>query len=91
MQRFLASVLALLMVAFNFLPVLAAPNSINDVKSNYWAAKEINFVVKNSIMTLDDKGYFNPNATMTRIAFVHSLLKVLSNENLNVRIKKIFR
>ncbi len=90
MQRFLASVLALLMVAFNFLPVLAAPNSINDVKSNYWAAKEINFVVKNSIMTLDDKGYFNPNATMTRIAFVHSLLKVLSNENLNVRIKNCF-
>ena len=49
MQRFLASVLAFLMVAFNFLPVLAAPNSINDVKSNYWAAKEINFVVKKNI------------------------------------------
>ena len=90
MQRFLASVLAFLMVAFNFLPVLAAPNTINDVNSNYWASKEINFVVKNSIMNLDDKGYFNPEENMTRIAFVHSLLKVLSNENLNVKIKNCF-
>ena len=90
MQRFLAGVLAFLMVAFNFLPVLAAPNPINDVKSSYWASKEINFVVKNSIMTLDDKGYFNPNESMTRVAFVHSLLKVLSTENLNVKIKNCF-
>ncbi len=90
MKQFLASILSMLMISFNFLPALAAVNSVNDIKSNYWAAKEINYVVNKEIMPTDTKGYFNPNNSVTRVEFVHSLLKVLSNDNLNVKIQNQF-
>ena len=90
MKRFFASLLSVLMLSFNFLPAFAAVSSVNDIKSNYWASKEINFVVGKEIMPADTKGYFNPNNSVTRVEFVHSLLKVLSNDNLNVNIKNQF-
>lgn len=90
MKNFLSAILSLFMICFNFLPALAAAKSVNDIKANYWASKEINFVVDKNIMSADAKGYFNPNNSVTRVEFVHSLLKVLSNDNLNVRIKNHF-
>ncbi|MBR1680534.1 S-layer homology domain-containing protein, partial [bacterium] len=90
MKRFLASILSMLMISFNLLPAFAAVNSVNDIKSNYWAAKEINFVVNREIMPTDTKGYFNPSNSVTRVEFVHSLLKILSNDNLNVNIQNQF-
>ncbi len=90
MKRFLAGLLSVLMVSFNFLPAIAANKITNDVKLGYWASKEINFVVDRAIMNNDAKGYFNPEQSVTRVEFVHSLLKLLSNDNLNIRIKNKF-
>lgn len=90
MKKILSALLSFLMVSFNFLPAFAAVKSVSDVKSNFWASKEINFVVDKDIMPTDAKGYFNPNNSVTRVEFVHSLLKVLSNDNLNVKIKNQF-
>ena len=79
MKKFVSGVMALCLLAFNAIPVLAA--SIADVSQNYWASKEINIVVDNNIMTLSGNR-FNPEGNMTRVEFVNALLKVLSDENL---------
>ena len=87
MKKFVAGLMALCLLALNAVPVLAA--SIADVGPNYWASKEINIVVDNSIMSLSGNR-FNPEGSMTRVEFVNALLKVLSNENLNVNITNKF-
>ena len=87
MKKFVSGLMALCLLALNAVPVLAA--SIADVGSNYWASKEINIVVDNSIMSLSGNR-FNPEGSMTRVEFVNALLKVLSNENLNVNITNKF-
>lgn len=88
MKKFVSGVMALCLLAFNAIPVLAA--SIADVSQNYWASKEINIVVDNNIMTLTGNR-FNPEGNMTRVEFVNALLKVLSDENLNVTISNKFK
>ena len=87
MKKFVSGLMALCLLALNAVPVLAA--SIADVGQNYWASKEINIVVDNSIMSLSGNR-FNPEGSMTRVEFVNALLKVLSNENLNVNITNKF-
>ncbi len=87
MKKIISGVMALCLLALNAIPVLAA--SIADVSQNYWAAKEINLVVNDDIMTLSGNR-FNPEGNMTRVEFVNALLKVLSNENLNVNIANKF-
>ena len=87
MKKFISGVMALCLLALNAVPVLAG--SISDVSVNYWAAKEINSVVTDNIMTLS-ANRFNPEGNMTRVEFVNALLKVLSNENLNVKISNKF-
>ena len=87
MKKFISGVMALCLLALNAVPVLAG--SISDVSANYWAAKEINSVVTDNIMTLS-ANRFNPEGNMTRVEFVNALLKVLSNENLNVKISNKF-
>lgn len=87
MKKFISGVMALCLLALNAVPVLAA--SIADVTQNYWAAKEINIVVDDNIMTLSGNR-FNPESSMTRVEFVNALLKVLSNDNLNVSIQNKF-
>lgn len=87
MKKFISGVMALCLLALNAVPVLAA--SIADVSQNYWASKEINVVVDNNIMSLSGNR-FNPEGNMTRGEFVNALLKVLSNENLNVNITNKF-
>lgn len=88
MKKFVSGVMALCLLAFNAIPVFAA--SIADVSQNYWASKEINIVVDNNIMTLSGNR-FNPEGNMTRVEFVNALLKVLSDENLNVTISNKFK
>ena len=87
MKKFVSGLMALCLLALNAVPVLAA--SIADVGQNYWASKEINIVVDNSIMSLSGNR-FNPEGSMTRVEFVNALSKVLSNENLNVNITNKF-
>ena len=79
--------IAACLLAMTVAPSFAA--SISDVSTNYWAATEITSVVNDDIMTLND-GLFNPEGNMTRIEFVNALLKILSNENLNISIPNKF-
>lgn len=87
MKKLISGVMALCLLALNAVPVLAA--SIADVSNNYWAAKEINLVVNDNIMSMSGNR-FNPEGNMTRVEFVNALLKVLSNDNLNVKISNKF-
>ena len=87
MKKLISGVMVFCLLAMNAIPALAA--SIADVSQNYWAAKEIVAVVNDDIMTLSGDR-FNPEGNMTRIEFVNALLKVLSNENLNVNIENQF-
>ena len=64
--------------------------TINDITTDYWAKMSIENVVSKDIMKLDDKGNFNPEKSLTRIEFVQALLKILSNDNLDVKISNIF-
>jgi hypothetical protein len=54
------------------------------------ASKEINSVVDSNIMSLDKGSNFNPEADVTRVDFVNSLLKLLTNDNIDVTIKNCF-
>lgn len=87
MKKLISGAMAVCLLALNSIPALAA--SISDVSQNYWAAKEINLVVDDEVMSLSGSR-FNPEANMTRVEFVNALLKVLSNENLNVSIPNKF-
>lgn len=87
MKKFISGMMAVCLLALNAIPAMAA--SIADVSQNYWAAKEINSVVNDDIMTLS-ANRFNPEGNMTRVEFVNALLKVLSNDNLNVSISNKF-
>ena len=90
MKKLLAGLLAAGIISFNAAPMFAATVSITDVSKNYWAQAEIANVVSNRIMTVDQAGYFYPEEKMSRVEFVKALLRVLSNENLNVKIQNIF-
>ena len=83
MNKFISGLMILGLLSLTVAPSFAA--NIADVGENYWANKEINIVVDNDIMSLNGK-QFNPEGNMTRVEFVNALLKVLSNENLNVSI-----
>ncbi len=87
MKKMMLGLMACGLFATTLAPAFAA--NIADVSSSYWASKEINAVVEDEIMTLDG-GKFNPEGTVQRVDFVSALLKVLSNDNLDVRISNIF-
>ena len=91
MKKFLVSCLVVFLINFNFLPVFAYSQNANDINSTYWASKEINFVIEQGIMSVDANNYFNADTSVTRVEFVQSLLKVLSNDNLDVKIKNHFK
>ena len=63
---------------------------LKDVPADYWARPEVEAVVANDIMKADSDGNFNPEGSLTRIEFVQALLKILSNDNLNVNIQNTF-
>ncbi len=83
MKKILASLIVFGMMS---MPVLALP----DIDRDYWAAKEIDIVVKDKIMTLDNDGNFSPDKKVTRVEFVNSLLMLLSDRNLNTSVQDIF-
>lgn len=87
MNKFISGLMILGLLSLTVAPSFAA--NIADIGENYWANKEINIVVDNDIMSLNGK-QFNPEGNMTRVEFVNALLKVLSNENLNVSIENKF-
>ena len=85
---FASMVTAVCLAAFTVVPAFAA--EIADVSGNYWANAEIVDVVTHDVMGLDADNNFRPEDKVSRICFVKSLLKVLSNENLNVAISNQF-
>lgn len=89
MKKLFASLMAFCLTAFCAIPAFSAAK-IADVSADYWANKEIVDVVLNDIMKLDENSNFNPEGKVSRICFVKSLLKLLSNDNLNVSIKNSF-
>lgn len=90
MKKFLAGLMAFSFLALNALPVFAAVN-LADVGQNYWARKEIVDVVENNIMTVNSSNCFAPEKSMTRVEFVNALLKILTNDNLDVKIQNQFK
>ncbi|MBQ3311969.1 S-layer homology domain-containing protein [bacterium] len=90
MKKIIAGVLTFFLCLVNFLPAFADVITIADVTEDYWAATEVAFVLDKSLMFVDSNGYFRPESPITRIDFVHALLKVLSNDNLDVTIENIF-
>lgn len=82
--------MVLCLSAFAAIPAFAAAQ-IADVNENYWANREIVDVVTHDIMSLDTQNNFNPEDKVSRICFVKSLLKLLSNDNLNVSIQNSFK
>lgn len=88
MRKLLVGLFAAGVVAFGT-TVPSSAATISDVSSDYWANVEINNVVDNNVMSLSgDK--FNPEGSVSRVEFVQSLLKVLTNDNLDVTINNIF-
>ncbi len=85
---FASMVTAICLAAFAVVPAFSA--EIADVSGNYWASAEIVDVVSHDIMGLDASSNFRPEEKVSRICFVKSLLKVLSNDNLNVSIRNQF-
>ena len=88
MKKLLAGLLVSGMLMVNAIPAFAYAG-IADVSENYWARTEIASVVGDSVMSLTGDN-FNPEAQMSRIEFVKALLKVLGNENLEVKSKVKF-
>lgn len=89
MRKVLTGVVALGLLAMTAIPTLAY-EGIADVSKDYWAQKEIADVVSSNIMSVDTSTNFYPEEVVTRVEFVKSLLKLLSNDNLNVNIKNSF-
>jgi len=89
MKKIFAIALTFCMLSINAMPVFAR-NNIKDVPAKYWASKEIQNVVNNNIMSLDSSSKFYPEKAVTRVEFVQALLKILSNDNLNIKIKNEF-
>ena len=88
MKKLLVGLFAAGVVAMSStVPTFAA--NISDVSANYWASMEINNVVDNNVMFLSGKK-FNPEGSVSRVEFVQALLRVLTNENLDVKIGNIF-
>ena len=88
MKKLLASLLVCGMLSINAVPAFAYAG-IADVSDNYWARTEISSIVNDSVMTLTGAN-FNPEGQMSRVEFVKALLKVLGNENLEVKSKLKF-
>ncbi len=93
MKKIMSAFLVSCMLGLNVTPALAVAknNNIKDIQKDYWAKEQIETVVSEGIMFTDDDGNFNPDKSMTRVEFVHALLKVLSNNNLDVNVKNSFK
>lgn len=85
MKKLLAGLLVCGILTVTTMPAFAY-NGINDVSKDYWAQSEISSVVSDSVMNLKDSNFY-PENSISRVEFVKALLKVLGNENLEVKSK----
>ncbi len=83
MKRLLAGLLVCGMLTINAVPAFAY-KGIEDVSKTYWAQPEIASVVSDSVMSLSN-GNFYPENKISRVEFVQALLKVLGNEDLEIK------
>lgn len=83
MKKLLASLLVGGFIAFSATSALAY-QGIDDVSENYWAQTEIASVVNDSVMSLTGAN-FNPEGKISRVDFVKALLKVLGNDQLEIK------
>lgn len=83
MKKLLASLLVGGFIAFSATSALAY-QGIDDVSENYWAQTEIASVVNDSVMSLTGAN-FNPEGKISRVDFVKALLKVLGNDELEIK------
>ncbi len=83
MKRLLAGLLVCGMLTINAVPAFAY-KGIDDVSKTYWAQPEIASVVSDSVMSLTN-GNFYPENKISRVEFVQALLKVLGNEDLEIK------
>lgn len=83
MKKLLAGLLVCGMLAINTVPAFAYAG-IDDVNANYWAQTEIASVVSDSVMSLNN-GNFYPENKISRVEFVQALLKVLGNDQLEIK------
>lgn len=90
MKKLVAGLMAFSLALMTSVPAFSATKSIADVSRNHWAQAEIADVVSHSVMTVDPSGNFYPEESISRVEFVKALLRVLSNDNLDVKIKNIF-
>lgn len=91
MKKFISAFLLASFMTVNTAPLFAADASlIKDVSEDYWAKSSINNVVTSDIMFMDEENNFNPNKSVTRVEFIQALLKILSNDNLDVEVKNAF-
>lgn len=89
MKKFIASLMTICLLSINTIPALANC-CVKDVPDCYWAAKEINDMLCNDIMDSDEYGNFNPEKSVTRVEFVQALLRVLSDDCVDVTIRNNF-
>ncbi len=92
MKKQLAGFLTACMLGLNFVPALAETitSGIKDIPNDFWAKQQVESAVSEGIMKVNEEGNFNPDKDMTRVEFVQALLKVLSNDNLDVKVENSF-
>ncbi len=90
MKKILAALLISCLVSFSAVSAEENSNAIKDIPADFWAKQQVESVIQDGIMQTDAEGNFNPDKPVSRIEFVSALLKILSNDNLNVNIKNNF-
>ena len=90
MKKLLSTLLLSSFVGFTSYAFAADASIIKDVPQDFWAKKSIECAIINDIMSLDAEGNFNPEGNITRREFVQALLKLLSNDNLDINVQNIF-
>ncbi len=90
MKKILAALLLSCFVSFSAVNAEENSNAIKDIPADFWAKQQVEAVISDGIMQTDAEGNFNPDKPVSRIEFVSALLKILSNDNLDVNIKNNF-
>ena len=90
MKKIFAALFLSCLVSFSAVNAEENSNAIKDIPADFWAKQQVETVLSDNIMQVDSEGNFNPDKPITRIEFVSALLKILSNDNLDVNIKNNF-
>jgi len=90
MKKLLSTLLLSSVIGFGSCAFAGDVSAIKDIPEDYWAKKSIECAIINDIMAVDEEGNFNPEGNITRIEFVQALLKLLSNDNLDVNVQNSF-